>query len=212
MRAPCPQCQGKGALGTLGPCAAGDEHWKERCPNCDGRHTTLNMMPCLACQAKGGMGTSGPCGLYDPHFKSRCGACKGRGYSALLGQPPPGFGAQPVMAQPVMAQAVAAPAPSPAVSHRPLLVRSVRWNCTTNGHTWLTRHFVAHTLCVSSFDQGAGQTLAAFLESVRLSEFGPALAGLGATTVQDLKDMTSGDYDSIGMKKLQVNRLQAALQ
>ncbi len=149
MRAPCPQCQGKGALGTLGPCEPGEEHWKERCPNCDGRHTTLNMMPCLACQAKGGMGTSGPCGLYDPHFKSRCGACKGRGYSALLGQPPPGFGAQPVMAQPVMAQAVAAPAPSPAVSHRPLLVRSVRWNCTTNGHTWLTRHFVVHTLCVS---------------------------------------------------------------
>ena len=60
--------------------------------------------------------------------------------------------------------------------------------------------------------QGTGETLAAFLESVRLAEFGPALAKLGATTVQDLKDMTPQDYESIGMKKLQMNRMQAALQ
>lgn len=67
-------------------------------------------------------------------------------------------------------------------------------------------------VCLSAFDQGGGQTLAAFLESTRLSEFGPALAGLGATTVQDLKDMTPQDYESIGMKKLHMNRMQAALQ
>lgn len=53
--------------------------------------------------------------------------------------------------------------------------------------------------------------MAAFLESTRLSEFGPALADLGATTVQDLKDMTPQDYESIGMKKLHMNRMQAAL-
>ena len=66
--------------------------------------------------------------------------------------------------------------------------------------------------CFSTVDQGAGQTLAAFLESVRLSEFGPALAGLGATCVADLQDMTPQDYESIGMKKLQMNRMQAALK
>lgn len=67
-------------------------------------------------------------------------------------------------------------------------------------------------VCVSTLHQGAGQTLAAFLESVRLAEFGPALAQLGATSVQDLRDMTPQDYESIGMKKLQMNRMQAALK
>ena len=65
---------------------------------------------------------------------------------------------------------------------------------------------------MSFADQGAGQTLDTFLQSIRLSEFGPALRSLGAETVQDLKDMTPQDYESIGMKKLHMNRMQQALQ
>ena len=58
----------------------------------------------------------------------------------------------------------------------------------------------------------AAQSLPAFLESVRLAEFAGPLAGLGASSVADLKDMMPEDFESIGMKKLHMNRLLAALQ
>ena len=84
----CPQCSGKGGLGTFGPVPRGDIHWKRNCPNCDGQARTVNTVPCPACSAKGGHGTFGPCGLLDVHFKSACGACQGRGYSsAVVGLP-----------------------------------------------------------------------------------------------------------------------------
>lgn len=80
----CPQCKGKGGLGTFGPVARGEIHWKRDCPNCNGQCRTINTVPCQACQAKGGQGTFGPCGLLDVHFKSACGACQGRGYSSAV--------------------------------------------------------------------------------------------------------------------------------
>jgi hypothetical protein len=43
-------------------------------------------------------------------------------------------------------------------------------------------------------------------------EFAGALQGLGATTVADLKDMEDEDFATIGMKKLHMNRMIAALQ
>ena len=43
-------------------------------------------------------------------------------------------------------------------------------------------------------------------------EFAGALQGLGATTVADLKDMEDEDFATIGMKKLHMNRMLAALQ
>eukprot|EP01043_Picozoa_sp_COSAG02_P046577 COSAG02_NODE_4371_length_5442_cov_3.279057_4_plen_856_part_00 len=83
----CPQCSGKGGLGTFGPVPRGDMHWKRNCPNCDGQARTVNTVPCPACNAKGGQGTFGPCGLLDIHFKSMCGACQGRGFSSAVPMP-----------------------------------------------------------------------------------------------------------------------------
>ena len=80
----CPQCTGKGGLGTFGPVPRGDMHWKRDCPNCNGQARTVNTSTCTACQAKGGQGTFGPCGILDMHFKSACGACHGRGYNPAV--------------------------------------------------------------------------------------------------------------------------------
>ena len=77
----CPQCKGKGGLGTFGPVPRGDMHWKRDCPNCNGQARTVNTLKCPACKGMGGQGTFGPCGILDMHFKSACGACQGRGYS-----------------------------------------------------------------------------------------------------------------------------------
>ena len=63
-------------------------------------------------------------------------------------------------------------------------------------------------LCVSAFDQGGVKHWLPFSNPSGLSS---ALRSLASGPLQDLKE-TPQDYESIGMKKLQMNRMLAALQ
>ena len=54
--------------------------------------------------------------------------------------------------------------------------------------------------------------LLAFLTAHRLAGYTDALLELGAEEPLDLADLEDEDYDSIGMKKLERNRLHKALQ
>ena len=54
--------------------------------------------------------------------------------------------------------------------------------------------------------------LAAFLQQARLEQYLAPLTALGAAEPRDLNDLGQEDFDSMGMKKLEMNRLKAALQ
>ncbi|KAL6055246.1 hypothetical protein QOT17_016895 [Balamuthia mandrillaris] len=77
----CPQCDGKGAWGTFGPCEQGDIHRKGDCRCCEGRGVLdYPVNKCKQCEGKGGKGTFGPCEQHDIHRKGDCSSCNGKGY------------------------------------------------------------------------------------------------------------------------------------
>ena len=53
-----------------------------------------------------------------------------------------------------------------------------------------------------------GQDLSAALASARLSEYEAALREFGCTAVEDLADLEERDLLEIGMKRIEVKRLQ----
>ncbi len=78
-------CEGKGALGTFGPCEVFPQgtHFKQNCPLCLGKcYLAYGVHPvkCHKCGGKGGMGAFGPCEPTNVHFKSSCVECAGKGY------------------------------------------------------------------------------------------------------------------------------------
>ena len=53
--------------------------------------------------------------------------------------------------------------------------------------------------------------LGMFLAANNLSQYDGALRSLGAEQTSDLVDLTEGDMEGIGMKKLEIKRLQRAV-
>jgi hypothetical protein len=82
---PCKKCQGKGGLGTFGPCEPGHMHFKAICPVCQGQKVSALQSECQLCQMKGGLSSFGsPCEASPPHmhYKAACPACNGMGLVA----------------------------------------------------------------------------------------------------------------------------------
>lgn len=86
--------------GAFGPCDAGNIHYKQKCPCCNGEQVFRNVSTstiCPKCQGKGGFGESpmrfeprlahcllqgafGACEVYNVHYKSACALCNGKGH------------------------------------------------------------------------------------------------------------------------------------
>ena len=80
----------------------------------------------------------------------------------------------------------------------------------TDGPTLSPLH--TQSIHTASEAPSATLTLLAFLQRVRLEQYLPALEALGATTPIDMHDMRAHNFVEIGMKKLEQNRLQKAVE
>eukprot|EP01119_Soliformovum_irregulare_P012071 TRINITY_DN310_c0_g2_i1.p1 TRINITY_DN310_c0_g2~~TRINITY_DN310_c0_g2_i1.p1 ORF type:complete len:426 (+),score=61.31 TRINITY_DN310_c0_g2_i1:89-1279(+) len=76
----CPRCQGKGGIGTFGPCEPGNMHFKSTCPVCVGSRKYHGGPACPKCNGLGGTGTFGPCDSSNMHYKGPCRTCNGSCY------------------------------------------------------------------------------------------------------------------------------------
>lgn len=84
VAATCKKCEGKGGLGTFGPCEPGNMHFKVTCNVCDGTRVTILQHQCPMCHGKGGIDTWGKPSDIAPkhmHFKMACPACHGKSYT-----------------------------------------------------------------------------------------------------------------------------------